>query len=84
MILFSILDYISTFVFAFNGTKAYLNTAKNVNVLSGIFFGILTAVGGGTIRDTLNNVPIFWMKNPLYILSSLIFSVLALYYYKII
>jgi len=84
MNIFSIFDYLSTFVFAFNGTKAYLNSTKNVNILAAIFFGIMTAVGGGTIRDTLTNVPIFWMKNPIYILFSLVFSVLALYYYKII
>ena len=81
---FSILGYISTFIFAFNGTKAYLNTTKNANIFAGIFFGVVTAVGGGTIRDTLNNVPLFWVNDPLYILFSIIFSVISLFYYKII
>ena len=79
MLVLNILDYISNFVFAFNGTKAYLNHGSCL--VRAVLCGILTAVGGGTMRDTLMGAPIFWTKKPLYILTALSFAVLSLIYY---
>jgi len=78
MKIFLILDYISTCVFAYNGTK----TALSYNDFSiiAVLFGIITSCGGGTIRDLFNKKKPFWFKNPLYILVSLIFGIFAIYY----
>ena len=40
-----LLDYISTIVFAFNGTIAYMNVGSNL--LIAVFCGLLTSIGGG-------------------------------------
>ena len=84
MDLFSFFDYVSTFYFAFRGTKIYLDMDNENNIINSIFFGVLTALGGGTLRDILNNVPIFWINTPIYMIFSIIFSIVSLYYYNVI
>ncbi len=79
MLIFNILDYLSTFVFAFNGAKAHLNYGNCL--FRAVLFGVMTAVRGGTIRDTLIGAPIFWTKKPLYIITSIFFAIVSLYYY---
>lgn len=72
----TILDYLSTCVFAYNGTKTTLKYTSSL-ILS-VLFGIITAVGGGTIRDTVHNHKPFWMEKPNYILLSILFGLLAI------
>ena len=73
-----VLDYISTCVFAFSGTKLAIlyGDSQFISLLT----GILTALGGGTLRDIFNGQPPFWIKEPGYILVSLIFCLISLYY----
>ena len=59
MNIIAIVDYIGTFVFAISGIR--LAAAKEFDWFGAFVIGLVTAVGGGTIRDVLlNNTP-FWM-----------------------
>jgi len=75
-----LLDYISTIVFAFNGTIAYMNVGSNL--LIAVFCGLLTSIGGGTIRDTMNGAEIFWLRHPIYLFLSFFISIIAICVYK--
>lgn len=74
----SVLNYISTCVFAFSGTKIGLHSGDSLIVA--VLAGVVTAVGGGTIRDTFNSRPPFWIKQPGYIVISVIFAIIAIFY----
>ena len=48
------------------GTVAFAVTAvlalapKGIDLLTAMVLGIITAIGGGTIRDLILDVPVFW------------------------
>lgn len=54
-------DYTGTFAFAISGIR--LASAKQFDWFGAYVVGVVTAVGGGTIRDILlNAVPFGWNK----------------------
>lgn len=59
-------DYIGTFAFAISGIR--LAAAKGFDWFGAYVVGLVTAVGGGTLRDVLINVPPFWLQQPSYII----------------
>ena len=60
------LDLLSTIVFAMSG--ALIAHEQRRNCFSALLFALLTAVGGGTIRDMLlGQQPVFWMQMPAYL-----------------
>lgn len=81
------LEQFSFFV-AVAGTIAYavsaiLSVAKrNVNLFGALVLGGITAVGGGTIRDIILNVPVFWADDLLYIWLALGASLITFYAYR--
>lgn len=62
----TIIDYIGTFAFAISGIR--LSAAKNFDWFGAYVVGLVTAVGGGSIRDLLIGVTPFWMTNPSYVI----------------
>lgn len=56
---------IGTAVFAITGVLAAAR--QDMDVLSLIVIGVVTAVGGGTIRDLLLDVPVFWIGDANYL-----------------
>ena len=54
-----------TAVFAITGVLAAAR--QNMDVLSLIVIGLVTALGGGTIRDLLLDVPVFWIGDANYL-----------------
>ena len=61
------LDLIGVAVFAISGALAA--GRKHLDLLGVIVHGLVTAVGGGTIRDVLlDRQPIFWLADPAYVL----------------
>ncbi len=61
------LDYFGTIVFAISG--CLVAARKQSDILAFILLGLVTAVGGGTLRDLLiGRTPIFWLTNEIYIL----------------
>lgn len=52
---------------------------KKMDIIGVMFIGIITAIGGGSIRDVLfDHHPLVWIKNPQYILILALASVLAI------
>ncbi|MCQ2374670.1 MAG: trimeric intracellular cation channel family protein [Salinivirgaceae bacterium] len=61
-----VIDYIGTFAFAISGIR--LAAGKHFDWFGAFVVGLVTAVGGGTIRDLLlGNTP-FWMQQSSYLL----------------
>jgi len=70
------LDLLGTFAFAITG--AYKAKGAKLHILGVIFLGTITAVGGGTFRDlVIGRVPLFYLKDPNYLLIAITASVLA-------
>lgn len=68
--IFFTLDLAGTFVFAATGALAAAR--KKHDIIAFGFFAALTGIGGGTLRDLLLDVPVFWLNQPAYIISCLI------------
>jgi uncharacterized membrane protein YeiH len=64
----TICDYTGTFAFAISGIR--LASAKQFDWFGAYVVGIVTAVGGGTVRDILLNTTPFWMAQPSYLIIS--------------
>jgi uncharacterized membrane protein YeiH len=55
----SLVDYFGIAVFAISG--ALLAAEKKQTLVTFIFFAVVTGIGGGTLRDLLIGVPVFWV-----------------------
>lgn len=68
------LDYFGVAVFAITG--ALVASRKEMDLIGFIFLGTVTGIGGGTIRDmALGQLPVFWVREPLYLLICIAASV---------
>lgn len=61
-----VLDYAGVALFA--ATGALTASRKQLDIISFLFLGTVTGTGGGTVRDLILDVPVFWVEQPLYIL----------------
>lgn len=75
------LGFIATFVFAVTGVLA--SAPKTQNIFGLIVLGIITALGGGTIRDMILDVPVFWLSNFIYVWIALAGSLAAFVFFKL-
>ncbi|OHX66904.1 trimeric intracellular cation channel family protein [Flammeovirga pacifica] len=67
MSLIYFLDLVGTFVFAISGALAA--SEKKFDIFGALFVASVTAVGGGTVRDTiLGSTPVFWTMDTNYLL----------------
>jgi uncharacterized membrane protein YeiH len=66
MNLINIVDYAGTFAFAISGIR--LASAKKFDWFGAYVVGLVTAIGGGTVRDLLLNLTPFWMLQPSYLI----------------
>lgn len=64
----TIIDFIGTFAFAISGIR--LASAKKFDWFGAYVVGVVTAVGGGTLRDMMLDVTPFWMQNGFYLVVS--------------
>jgi uncharacterized membrane protein YeiH len=74
-VLLQLLDYLGIAVFAATGALAA--SRKQLDIVAFIFFAVVTATGGGTLRDVLLDVPVFWVRHPTYLLVALGVAVLV-------
>ncbi|MGI3165585.1 trimeric intracellular cation channel family protein [Pseudooceanicola sp. 200-1SW] len=56
-------DALATLVFATTG--ALVASRKEMDIFGFMWLAAATGVGGGTLRDLLLGVPVFWVANPL-------------------
>ena len=54
--------YGGTAVFAVTGVLAAAR--QNMDLMSFAIIGVVTAIGGGTLRDLMLDVPLFWLADP--------------------
>jgi uncharacterized membrane protein YeiH len=59
-----VLDFCAIAVFAATGALAAAR--RNQDIIAFCFFGTVTGVGGGTVRDLLIGAPVFWIAKPSY------------------
>lgn len=69
-------------VFAVTGVLAGLR--KEADIFSLLIFGVVTALGGGTIRDIILNIPVFWVNDLDYIWVAMGAAILAFFVYRLI
>ena len=60
--LLTAVDLIASAVFAITG--ALVASRKQMDIVGFVWLGVVTGVGGGTLRDLLLGVPVFWVANP--------------------
>lgn len=74
--LFRLLYYFDVFaavVFAVSG--ALVASRKGMDVMGFVWLAVITGVGGGTVRDLILGVPIFWVQNPVHVSACLVTAV---------
>jgi uncharacterized membrane protein YeiH len=65
------LDLLGTIIFAVTGSLAA--GRKHLDIFGVVVLSLATALGGGTIRDvTLGALPVFWVKDPLYVIVTVL------------
>lgn len=62
----TVLEYLGTVAFAISGAVAA--GRKRMDVVGAIVLACMVAVGGGTLRDVMLDVPVFWIASPSYLL----------------
>ncbi len=62
------LDLLGLMVAAVTGCLAAAR--KRLDLFGAVVFALLTGVGGGTLRDLLLDAPVFWMRQPVYVLAA--------------
>lgn len=68
---------IATIAFAVTGVLAIAD--RGVDLFGVLVLGLITAIGGGTIRDIILETPIFWSQNQIYVWLALGASVLTFF-----
>lgn len=63
-----LLDLLGTFAFAVSGIRHA--SGKQIDWFGAYILGLVTAIGGGTLRDLLLDVTPFWMLQPQYFLTT--------------
>lgn len=61
----TIIEILGTIAFAISGIR--LAAAKRFDWFGAYVVGLVTAIGGGTVRDVLLDIPVFWMLSPMYL-----------------
>ena len=64
-----LIEMVGTGVFAATGVLAV--SRRGLDVVGAITLGLVTAVGGGTVRDLLMRYPVFWFENFDYVWAAL-------------
>jgi len=62
------LHYAGTFAFAISGIR--LAAAKKFDWFGAYLVGLVTAIGGGTMRDLLLGITPFWMEQPAFLIAT--------------
>lgn len=75
-----IIEFIGTFAFAISGVR--LASAKKFDLFGAFVVGLVTAIGGGTLRDLLFGVIPFWMDNSFYLWCTLFALVFVMIFHN--
>ena len=74
----TVLDWFGLCVFAVTG--ALVASRKEMDIVGFALLGSVTGIGGGTIRDVLLGAePVFWVKQPTYLLTCVAVAVIMFF-----
>lgn len=71
------LDWIGIVAFAITG--ALVASRKQMDVVGFVVLGTVTGIGGGTLRDILLDEPVFWVREPAYLVNCALVSMLVFF-----
>jgi len=77
MNLVTLLDYAGVAVFAATGALAA--SRKQLDIIGFLFLAAVTGIGGGTLRDLILAVPVFWVPNRAYVLICVAVAVVVFF-----
>src|SRR4051812_9705530 len=63
----AVLDWLGIVAFAVTG--ALVASRKRMDVVGFVVLGTATGIGGGTLRDVLLGLPVFWVGEPAYLVT---------------
>jgi len=66
---------LATAAFAASGVLAALG--KRIDLFGAVVVAVVTAVGGGTLRDLILDVPVFWLHDEAWLMTAVIAGILA-------
>ena len=72
-----VLDWLG--IVAFTITGALVASRKEMDVVGFIVLGTVTGIGGGTLRDLLLGLPVFWVGAPAYLIACALVSVFVFF-----
>ncbi|RCW84526.1 trimeric intracellular cation channel family protein [Phyllobacterium bourgognense] len=62
MTMIQLFNYAGIFVFAATGALAA--SRRQLDIIAFVFLAAVTGIGGGTLRDLILGVPVFWVEDP--------------------
>ncbi len=68
----TLLDWLGVVVFAVTG--ALVASRKQMDIVGFALLGTATGIGGGTLRDVLLDQPVFWIREPAYLVACVVVS----------
>ena len=66
----TVLEYVGALACAISGIR--ISSAKQFDLFGAYVVGLVTAIGGGTLRDIMLGVPMFWVSQPGYLINTFI------------
>jgi len=72
-----VLEHLAVIFFA--ATSVWAAHGKSVDLFGVIVLGLVTSMGGGTIRDLLLGIPVFWIVDANFLVSSIIAATLSFF-----
>ena len=73
----AVLDWLG--IVAFATTGALVASRKRMDLVGFALLGVAAGVGGGTLRDLLLGVPVFWVGQPAYVIACVIVSTVVFF-----
>lgn len=77
-----IIEIIGTIAFAISGIR--MAAAKSFDWFGAYTVGLVTAIGGGTLRDLLLGLPIFWMQSWMYLAVTALALITVIVFRKVL
>ena len=59
----------------FAASGSLVASRKRLDVMGFMWLAVVTGVGGGTVRDLVLGVPVFWVQSPVYVSACLVTAV---------
>ena len=72
------LFHLATVIFAVTGVLAAAR--QNMDVMSFVIVGVVTAVGGGTLRDIVLGTRVFWLQDPTFLYVAAVAAIATFFF----